>query len=65
MIWQKWLLIIKQLQRKKYECYDIDRNEYPTVEDLKSLAEDCMNNEVYLIRVYENETELFTIRNEE
>lgn len=60
----KMIIDNKATAQKKYECYVIDRNEYPTVEDLKSLAEDCMNNEVYLIRVYENETELFTLRNE-
>ena len=60
----KMIIDNKATTKKKYECYDIDRNEYPTVEDLKSLAEYCMNNDVYLIRVYENETELFTIRNE-
>ena len=60
----KMIIDNKATAQKKYECYDIDRNEYPTVEDLKSLAEDCINDEVYLITVYENETELFTIRNE-
>ena len=60
----KMIIDNKATAQKKYECYDIDRNEYPTIEDLKLLAEDCMNDEVYLIRVYENETELFTIRNE-
>ena len=60
----KMIIDNKATAKIKYECYDIDRNEYPTVEDLKQLARDCMNNEVYLIRVYENETELFTIRNE-
>lgn len=60
----KMIIDNKATTQKKYECYDIDRNVYPTVEDLKLLAEDCINNEVYLIKVYENETELFTIRNE-
>ena len=54
----------KATVREKYECYEIDRNEYVTVDDLKSLAADCMNDNVYLIRVYENGTELFTLRNE-
>ena len=61
----KMIIDNKATAQKKYECYDIDRNEYTNVEDLKLLAQDCMNDEVYLIRVYENETELFTIRNEE
>jgi hypothetical protein len=60
----KMIIDNKATAEKKYECYDIDRNEYPTVDDLTMLAQDCMNDEVYLIRVYENETELFTIRNE-
>lgn len=60
----KMIIDNKATAEKKYECYDIDRNEYPTVDDLRMLARDCMNDEVYLIRVYENETELFTIRNE-
>ena len=60
----KMIIDNKATAEKKYECYDIDRNEYPTVDDLRMLAYDCMNDEVYLIRVYENETELFTIRNE-
>ena len=60
----KMIIDNKATAKKKYECYDIDINQYPNVEDLISLAEDCMNDEVYLIRVYENETELFTIRNE-
>ena len=60
----KMIIDNKATAEKKYECYDIDRSEYPTVDDLRMLARDCMNDEVYLIRVYENETELFTIRNE-
>ena len=60
----KMIIDNKATTKKKYECYDIDSIEYLTVDDFKSLAEYCMNNDVYLIRVYENETELFTIRNE-
>lgn len=48
---------------KKYQLFELDRNEYPTIDDLKLIALDCMNNEVYLIRVFENNNELFTIRN--
>lgn len=49
--------------KKSYELYEIDRNEYPSNDDLRSLAFECMNNSVYLIRVFENNNELFTIRN--
>lgn len=44
---------------KRYERYVIDRNEYPTIQDLRMLAGECMNDDVYLIRVYENNEELF------
>ena len=53
----------KATSNKAYESYTVDRNEYPTVEDLKDLAYECMNKEVYLIRVFEDNNELFTIRN--
>lgn len=53
----------KATAKKAIELYEIDRNEYPTIDDLRNLAWDCMNNNVYLIRVFENNNELFTIRN--
>lgn len=53
----------KATAKKAIELYEIDRNEYQTIDDLRNLAWDCMNNNVYLIRVFENNNELFTIRN--
>lgn len=53
----------KATSTKPCEKYIIDRNEYKTEKDLLELAGDCMNENVYLIRVYENGNELFTIRN--
>ena len=54
----------KAAAKHSIEIYAIDRNEYKTAEELKELAYDCMSKDVYLIRVFENDTELFTIRNE-
>ncbi len=45
------------------EWYCVDRNIYPTVEDVMELARDCMGNEVYLVRAFEGDQELFTFRN--
>lgn len=53
----------KATARKPFEHYIIDRNEYPTMQDLMFLVGECMNRDVYLIRVEENGNELFTIRN--
>ena len=47
-----------------YEYFSIDTNEYRTLEDLKALAVDCMNENVYLIKVFYGDTKLFEIRNE-
>lgn len=59
----KMVIDNKATAKRAYECYAIDRNEYRTVNDLMMLAGECMNNDVYLIRVYENDEELFTMRN--
>ena len=40
---------------KRYEAYEVDRNEYPTNESLAELAYDCMNEDVYSITIYVNE----------
>ena len=48
---------------KSIEVYEIDRYEYQTIADLEELAFDCLNEEVYLIRMFENGKELFTMRN--
>ena len=53
----------KATATKSIEKYIIDRNKYDTVKKLKELASECMNEDVYLIRVYENDKELFTFRN--
>lgn len=53
----------KAFVKPAYECYRIDRNEYRTVNDLMMLAGECVNKDVYLIRVYENDEELFTMKN--
>jgi hypothetical protein len=31
----KMIIDNKATAEKKYECYDIDRNEYPTVDEMK------------------------------
>ncbi len=53
----------KAIAKRAYEKYIVDRTEYPTIEHLRDLVSDCMNDEVYKISVYENDVELFTIRN--
>lgn len=45
------------------ENYIVDRSEYSTIQDLYTLANDCMNDNVYLIRMSEDGKELFTVRN--
>lgn len=59
----KMIIDNKATAKRAYEAYEIDRNEYRTVQDLMLLAGECMNENVYLIRVYENDSELFTMRN--
>lgn len=59
----KMIIDNKATAKRAYEAYKIDRNEYQTIDDLLMLAGDCMNDDVYLIRVYENDVELFTVRN--
>lgn len=53
----------KATAKKAYESYTIDEEIYYNEEKLKELAADCMNEEVYLIRVYKDNKELFTMRN--
>lgn len=53
----------KATAKKATEYYIIDESIYETENKLKELATDCMNEEVYLIRVYKNDKELFTLRN--
>lgn len=57
------LIDYKASAEKAYQNYEIDREIYPTVDDLKELTYECINSTVYLIRVYENGAELFTVRN--
>lgn len=47
------------------EAYEIDRSIYQTIEELKVVAFECMNKDVYLVRVFEDDVELFTLRNHE
>lgn len=53
----------KATAKKSIEVYTIDREEYPTIEDLRNLVFECMNEEAYMIRVLENDVELFAVRN--
>ena len=53
----------KAFIKPAYEYFKIDRTEYKTIDDLLALACECMNEDVYLIRVYENDEEVFTVRN--
>lgn len=48
---------------KRYETYVVDRNEYPTEQDLAELAVECMNKDVYSITIYIDEEILFSIVN--
>ena len=48
---------------KKYEAYEIDRNEYPTNDSLLELAYECMNEDVYSITIYVNEEILIKLTN--
>lgn len=50
---------------KRYEAYEIDRNEYPTNDDLVELAHDCMNADVYAITILVNEEVLMKLTNRE
>lgn len=43
---------------KKYESYTIDRTIYATVEELKELVNDCMNDMVFMITVLVNGKEI-------
>ena len=43
---------------KKYESYTIDRTVYTTVEALKELVNDCMNDMVFMITVLVNGKEI-------
>ena len=54
----------KATAKKPIEKYIIDRNEYPTKESLYMLAGECMNKEVYLIKIYENDNLIITARND-
>lgn len=48
---------------KKYEAYEIDRNEYPTNDSLLEIAYECMNEDVYSITIYVNEEILMKLTN--
>ena len=37
---------------RKYSHYMIDRSEYPTLEDLKNLALECLNDNAYSIQIF-------------
>ena len=50
---------------KRYESYEIDRNEYPTNDDLTELAYDCMNKDVYSVTIYVNEEMIMKLTNRE
>lgn len=39
---------------KDYEYYTVDRELYPTMEDVKEAAADLMNDDVYALRIYVN-----------
>lgn len=53
----------KATATKSVEAYEVDRDLYQTEKDLMMLAGECMNEDVYLIRVLEDNKELFTMRN--
>lgn len=52
----------KATAKKSYEAYKIDRRVYRTMDDLKELVEDCMSENVYLIRIYENGNQILEVR---
>lgn len=54
----KMIIDNKANAKKSYEVYEIDRNVYPTIEDLNEIVDECMNNETYSITVYENNKEI-------
>lgn len=50
---------------KRYEAYEIDRSEYPTIEDLERVAYECMNKDVYSIAIYVDEEMIMKLTNRE
>lgn len=42
----------KATAKKSYEKYIVDRNEYPTIEDVINVMYEMINNETYLIRLF-------------
>lgn len=48
---------------KRYEAYEIDRNEYPTYENLATLAYECMNKDVYSVTIFDDEKEIMKLVN--
>ena len=62
---KKTIMIIdnKATAEKPYEVYEIDRYEYQTIENLRELVGDCMNKEVYSIKIMEDDNELMMVRN--
>ena len=44
----------KAYKDRPYELYKIDKRVYRTRAALNALIDECMNESVYLIRVYEN-----------
>lgn len=49
---------------QSYENYKIDRRIYKTVDALKELAKDCMNEKVFKIEVYVNGEEILRVYND-
>lgn len=47
-----------------YYRFIIDRNEYPTMQDLEELVDSCMNKETYRITIIENDKVIFEKLNE-
>lgn len=59
----KMIIDNRATAKKRFECYTVDRNEYKTIEDLKTVAYEFLNKDVYSITVTENDIILFRILN--
>lgn len=59
----KMIIDNRATAKKPYEAYEIDRNEYPTIDDIYEVITDCLNSDVYSITVTENGKEIIKVIN--
>lgn len=59
----KMIIDNRATAKRPYEAYEIDRNEYKTIEDLVNVVYECLNDDVYCITVIENDVEIIKVLN--